>query len=233
MALRIAVLEHLPSRRVVLIDGGIGDKEDAAFRDRFAVVSPPLIEALPAAGIDPERVTDVVITHLHFDHAGGLTRRDSSGRVVPTFPAARHFLQRANRETALDPHPREKASYFAENVEPLAEVVLELVDGDAEVLPGITVERSDGHTTGMQTVRIEGGGRVVRYLADLAPTHHHVRVPYTMGYDLCARTLMEEKERLFAAAREEGATLILEHDATVAAARLVEEKGRWVAAPVR
>ena len=232
LALRILVLEHIPSERLVLVDAGIGDKEDAAFRERFAIRSPPLVEALAAAGYDPARVSDIVLTHLHFDHAGGFTRRDPAGGVVPTFPAARHFLQASNRETALDPHPRERASYFPENVAPLAEVALELVDGDAEVLPGIRVERSDGHTIGMQTVRIEGGGRVVRYLADLAPTHHHVRIPYTMGYDMCARTLMEEKERLFAAAREEGAVLLFEHDATVAAATLVEERGKVVARPL-
>jgi glyoxylase-like metal-dependent hydrolase (beta-lactamase superfamily II) len=232
MALRILVLEHIPSRRLVLVDGGIGDKEDAAFRERFAVEGPPLVEALVAGGYDPARVTDIVLTHLHFDHAGGFTRREPGGAVVPTFPAARHFLQASNRETALAPHPRERASYFAENVLPLADVALELVDGDAEVLPGIRVERTDGHTIGMQTVRIEGGGRVARYLADLAPTHHHVRIPYTMGYDMCARTLMEEKERLFAAAREEEAVLLFEHDATVAAATLVEERGKIVASPL-
>ncbi len=232
LAMRLLVLEHAPSGRVVLVDGGIGEKNDDAFRERFAVRSSPLLEVVTAAGVDPGRVTDVVITHLHFDHCGGLTRREGADRVVPTFPEARHYLQRANRETALDPNPRERASYLRENIEPLEDVDLLLVDGDAELFPGLSVERSDGHTRGMQTVRIEGGGRVIRYLADLAPTHHHVRVPFTMGYDICARTMMEEKERLIAAACEEDATLIFEHDSKVAAARMVEEKGRWVAQPL-
>jgi glyoxylase-like metal-dependent hydrolase (beta-lactamase superfamily II) len=171
-------------------------------------------------------VTDVILTHHHFDHAGGFFRRDAEGRSRAVFPAARHFLQRANHELARDPGPRERASYFPENLEPLAAVRLELVDGDAEIIPGVRVVRSDGHTVGMQTVRIEGGGRVARYLADISPTTHHIRTPYTMGYDMCTRQLMEEKEALFAAAREEDAILLFEHDPQVAAGRIVEEKGK-------
>lgn len=232
LAARLLILENETLGRTVLVDGGVGDKEDDAFRERFAIEGPSLRSALSAAGVGPADVTDVIITHLHFDHVGGLTHRDGSGTVVPTLPDARHFLQVANRETALEPNAKERASYFPDNIDPLLATDPEMVDGEAEIIPGIRVERSDGHTIGMQTIRIEGGGRVVRYLTDLAPTHHHVRLPYTMGYDMCARTVMEEKERMVDAAREEEATLLFEHDPTVAAARLVERKGHWVAEPI-
>lgn len=232
LALRLLLLENPTEGRLVLVDGGVGDKEDEAFRDRFAVEGSALPAALREAGVDPAAVTDVVITHLHFDHAGGLTTRDSAGTVVPTLPQARHFLQVSNRENCLAPNARERASYLRENIDPLAEIDLELVEGDVEIMPGVRVERTDGHTTGMQTLRIEGGGSVVRYLADLAPTHHHIRLPFTMGYDMCAQTVMEEKARMLAAAREEEATLLFEHDPVVAAAKLVEERGRVVAQPV-
>ncbi len=232
LALRLLLLEHATDGRTVLVDGGVGDKEDDAFRDRFAVDGPTLPAALREIGVDPGTVTDVVMTHLHFDHAGGLTHRDASGTLVPTLPHARHFLQVSNRDNCLAPNPRERASYLRENLDPLTDIALELVDGDAEIFPGVRVERSDGHTVGMQTVRVEGGGRVVRYLADLAPTHHHMRLPFTMGYDMCTQTVMDEKARLIAAAREEEAILIFEHDPVVVAARLVEERGRVIAQPL-
>ena len=232
LALRLLVLENRAENRLVLVDGGMGDKEDEAFRERFAVEGPPLRAALTEAGIDPEAITDVIVTHLHFDHVGGLTRKEGDGKVVPTLPNARHFLQLRNRENCLAPNPRERASYLRDNIDPLSEIDLELIDGDEEILPGVRVERSDGHTFGMQTVRVEGGGKVLRYLADLAPTHHHIRLPFTMGYDMCAQTVMEEKGRMIAAAREEEATLVFEHDPVVVAATLVEERGRVVARPL-
>ena len=231
LAMRLLLLEEVDGDRLVLVDGGIGDKEDMTFRERFCVVSDPLRVALHAASIDPDQITDVVITHLHFDHAGGLTSREGD-RVVPVLPKARHWLQRRNHDNCNDPNPRERASYLRENLDPLREVELELLDGEEEIFPGVRVEPSDGHTDGMQTVRVEGGGEVIRYLADLAPTHHHVRLPFCMGYDMCAKTVLAEKARMVAAARDEGAILLFEHDPHFAAGRLIEKKGRWVAEPL-
>ena len=232
LALRLLILENDTTGRRVLVDGGMGDKEDAAFRDRFAVVGEDLRTSLSAEGVDPDSITDVIITHLHFDHAGGLTRREGD-EVVPTLPGARHYLQTSNRDNCLAPNARERASYLRVNIDPLTEIDLQLVDGTAEILPGVSVERSDGHTLGMQTVRVEGGGRVVRYLADLSPTHHHIRLPFTMGYDMSAQTVMAEKEALYEAVREEEAILLFEHDPAVAAATLGEDRGKIVAVPVQ
>ncbi|MEE2889780.1 MAG: MBL fold metallo-hydrolase [Planctomycetota bacterium] len=232
LATRLLLLEDSESDRVVIVDAGVGDKEDSSFRDRFAVSlpqgegEPPLRRAIRSAGVDPDRVTDLIITHLHFDHVGGATTLDESGNSTPVFPSATHWVQQANWNTAIDPNLREKASYVPRNIEPLEGTRLEKLDGDGEIMPGITVERVDGHTLGMQILRVEGGGQVLRYLADLAPTRHHLRVAWTMGYDISAITTVEEKSRILAAALEEQAILVLEHDPHSATARIEMKNGK-------
>ncbi|MBT6452073.1 MAG: MBL fold metallo-hydrolase [Planctomycetes bacterium] len=235
MKTRLLLLEDSRSDRVVLIDAGVGDKEDPAFRDRFAIQLPegtgeaPLRRAIRSVGVDPQRVTDLILTHLHFDHVGGATELDREGQSTALFPDATHWVQQANWDTGLSPNARERASYLRQNIEPLAAAPLEKIDGNGEILPGISVERVDGHTVGMQTVRIEGGGRVMRYLADLAPTWHHLRAAWTMGYDICAITVVEEKQRMLQAALEEQALLVLEHDPVHAVTSLEERNGKIVA----
>lgn len=242
LAARLLVLDHAPTGARVLVDTGVGDKENEAFCERFAVRDPeasgapsggePLLRrALRNSGIDPESITHVLLTHLHFDHAGGVSYRRDTGEVVPTFPDAIHWLQARNLATAHDPNPREKASYLGDNINPLEEVDLQLLDGESELLPGLSVTPSDGHTDGMQSVRVSGGDEVLYYLADLAPTQHHVRVPFTMGYDLCPRQIMREKEALFAAAFDEQAWLVFEHDPVRVAGQLTEHDGQLRLAP--
>lgn len=232
LATRLLLLEDTESDRVVVVDAGVGDKEEASFRERFAVWlpegsdEPPLRRSIRNSGVDPDRVTDVIITHLHFDHAGGATRLDETGHSCAVFPAATHWVQQGNWDTALAPNPREKASYLLQNIEPLEGTPLQLIDGDGEILPGIRVERVDGHTLGMQTVRVEGGGQVLRYLADLAPTRHHLRPAWTMGYDISSITAVEEKFRILGAALDEEALLVLEHDPEFATARVEQKNGK-------
>jgi glyoxylase-like metal-dependent hydrolase (beta-lactamase superfamily II) len=239
LAMRLLLLRHRTANHIVLVDAGIGAKFDPRFQEMFAVQNPPaprassplestpLAGVLASAGVRVVEVTHVVLTHLHFDHAGGATVR-AGGDVVPQFPRAEHFLQRANLDEARAPNPRERASYLADNVEPLASAArLTLLDGAAEVLPGLSVEPSDGHTRGLHTLRVEGGGRAVYYVADLAPTSHHVHLPYTMGYDLCVRTILEEKRRLWDRAIAEEAIIVFEHDPYVRCGRMEVEGGRY------
>jgi glyoxylase-like metal-dependent hydrolase (beta-lactamase superfamily II) len=230
--MRLLLLDNARLGVRVLIDTGLGDKFDAAFRERFAVVDPeptvtpapvrplPLATALARIGLGIDAVTHVLLTHLHFDHGGGVSYRAAGGELLPTFPAAVHYLQRRNLATARQPNLRERASYLPENVDVLSQVPLRLLDGHDEILPGLSVLTSDGHTEGLQLPRLEGGGRVLYYLADLAPTHHHLHPAYTMGYDLCAREIMSEKQRLFERALGEQAVVVFEHDTQVAAGRL-------------
>lgn len=238
LATRLLLAKNSEENRIVVIDAGVGDKEEESFRERFDVRLPegdgecPLETAIRNSGHRPDQVTDVIITHLHFDHVGGATRLDSSGDSVPVLPHARHWVQQRNWDTALQPNPRERASYLRTNVEPLEGTALELLDGPGEIMPGISVEEVDGHTLGMQTVRIEGGGRVIRYLADLAPTIHHLRAAWTMGYDIHALKVVEEKQQLLESASAEGALLVLEHDPVNPWARIVADGGRFRAVPV-
>lgn len=206
--------------RKVLVDVGLGDKNDAKFRDIFRVEDDPALEAsLAAAGHPIESVTDVVLTHLHFDHAGGATRREG-GTLVPRVPNAKYYVQRRNWENAHKPNPRERASYMAENFDPLAEAgVLEFWDGASKPWPGIEVITAEGHTRGQQLLRIEGGGQAVYYVADLIPTASHVRIPFVMGYDMAAIETMSEKRALLERAAAENAWVCLEHDPVTAFAR--------------
>ena len=186
---------------------------------------PPPIERLHARMLDP--LAGGLSTLV--DAPGGVTRRGSDGPVL-TFPKARHHVQRTNMETASAPNEREKASYLVRTVGPLSGADLHLVDGGEEILPGVFVEPSDGHTTGLQTVRVGAGDGAVVFVADMFPTAAHVPPAWTMGYDLCPRTLMKEKRAILERAVRSGWALVLEHDPFRDAVRVMEKDGRFEAA---
>lgn len=215
LATRLLLLEG--DGRRILVDTGTGhlwDEKECAMFAVSAPEEPPVVTALAAMGLKPEDITDVVLTHLHFDHAGGVSRLGPDGDPVPTFQDARHHVQRRNLEAAKDPHPRERASYLGRHIEPLLKTDLVLADGEGEILPGITVTPSDGHTPGLQCVQVGRGKGSIVFPADVAPTADHLRAVWTMGYDLCPRTIIEEKTALLERAEDEGAIIVLEHDAT-------------------
>lgn len=203
MEARALLLDGGPGKRV-LVDCGIGgdyqekygEKLGAKFAEMYAVTSDASIgHSLAALGLSETDIDHVILTHLHFDHAGGATRWQE-GRLVPTFPKARYYVQRANFETASTPNLREKASYYTANFRPLDEAgVLQILDGPVEnLLPGISVEVTNGHTRGQQIVKVTDGSTTLVYCGDLIPTSTHVRLPWVMGYDLDPLTLMEEKK---------------------------------------
>lgn len=210
--------------RRVLVDVGLGTKSDDRFRDLFRVEDEPSLErSLAGLQWTPADITDVVLTHLHFDHAGGATRRDGE-RLVPTFPAARYWVQRRNWDNAMAPNPRERASYLREHFVPLEEAgVVERVEGAAEPWPGVQLLTADGHTRGQQLVRVHGGGETLYFVADLIPTAAHVRIPFVMGYDMAAIETMAEKRALLERAVAESAWICLEHDPDTALARPVAQ----------
>lgn len=212
LAMRCLLLEG--SDRLILVDNGIGDK----YTDKFASLynidheNSSLDSSLKNSGFSIEDVTDVVLTHLHFDHVGGsTTRRGDSIELV--FPNARHFVQRAQWESANHPNPRERASFLEENLEPLARSEnLVLVDGEGEILPGIEVITVNGHTDQMQLVKVSDANSDLVYVADLLPTHHHFGAPWTMAYDIRPLESMSEKERFLERAEAGGWSLFFEHD---------------------
>lgn len=221
---------------LLLIDTGIGDKHDAKFLDMYALEpgATRLPDSIRQAGYELEDVTHVVLSHLHFDHCGWNTRAEG-GRLVPTFPKARYWLQRGEVEHGRHPNERDRASYFPDNWEPLIEAgVAELFDDEAEPIPGVRAVRAPGHNADMCIVLLDGGesARGV-YWADLVPTAAHVPYPWIMSYDLYPLTTLENKKIWLPRAAREGWLSIFEHDPEVPFARVVEERpGRFRAEPL-
>ena len=222
---------------LVLIDTGIGDKQDGKFRDVYRVDhSARLLDSLGSAGFSPEDVTHVVNTHLHFDHCGGNTvvsseqaAGSSRSKIVTTFPNAKYVVQETEWQAATSPDKRSRASYLPENFLPIQEQgQLVLVAGDREIVPGVRVLHTSGHTVGHQAVVVESQGKKAMYWGDLIPTASHVNVPYIMGYDTMPLITMDRKEALLKAVLGEQRLMFFEHDPVIASGYLGEEQGRYV-----
>jgi len=206
--------------RVILVDNGLGDKYDEKFAGLYAIDRghASLSKSLNRAGFTESDVTDVILTHLHFDHCGGSTRRTENGLEL-AFPNARHHVQRAHWEWARNPNVRERASFLAENLDPLAESNrLSLLDGPIELFPGIELILVNGHTEAQQLVKVQGQDRTLVYVADLLPTTAHLRLPWIMAYDVRPLTTLTEKQRFLERAVEGGWHLFFEHDHQTAVA---------------
>jgi glyoxylase-like metal-dependent hydrolase (beta-lactamase superfamily II) len=218
----------------VLIDAGAGGKLGAKAADIYGFEGvPSLIASLAAAGVTPEQVDTVIASHLHFDHAGGFTVRDSDGRVRPQFPRARHLVAKGEWDDARAPHERNRASYFDENYVPIAEAeLLDFVHADGEVRPGIRMRRTGGHTRHHQIIEIASEGRTAVFVADLLPTAAHLPLPYIMGYDLYPMETLEFKRGFLAEAVAREYLILFEHDPDIAAGYLRHEDGRVRVAPV-
>ena len=219
--------------KTIVIETGNGTKWDAKQRAIYAVEDGnPLIAALGKAGVSPNEVDLVINTHLHFDHAGGNTHI-VDGRAVPTFPRARYMVQRTELEHGQNPTPRDRASYFPENFQPIAEAgQWDLIDGDAEILPGISVERIPGHNADMQAVKIVGGGKKLAFVADLFPLRHHIPLPWIMAYDLYPLQTLETKRKWVPRLVDEGWITVFGHDPDIAAATLHQQNDRIEIEPV-
>ena len=219
--------------RTMIIDAGLGDKDDEKFRDIYGVDrSRNLDHTLAEAGLAPDDIHIVLASHLHFDHAGGFTVRDSTGRLRPKFPRAQYVVRRGEWEDATHPTVRNRASYLAANFVPLADAgVLQLVNDDRTIMPGVRVQRSGGHTMHHQIVWIESGGKSAAFVADLIPTTAHVPDPWIMGYDLYPLDTLAAKQKFVAEAVGRETLVFFEHDPSMPAAYIREEDGRRTLAP--
>ena len=208
-------------RKNILVDTGLGDKEDAKFQEIFAVERiPTLRDSLKMQGLQPEDIHMVVNTHLHFDHAGGNTVREN-GAIVPTFPRAKYFVQGGEYEDAARANERTRASYRRENFTPVAHVdQWEFMDGETELVPGVSVVVTEGHTRHHQSIKIESEGQIAFYLGDLIPTVSHLPLPYIMGYDLYPLQTLETKRWVLDRALSENWLLVFEHDPRVLMGRV-------------
>ena len=206
----------------ILIDNGLGDSYSDKFADIYAVDHEfaTLQGSLANVGVAPSDVTDVILTHLHFDHCGGSTRRNEAGELELVFPNAQHYVQRAHWEWASAPNVREKGSFLEENLAPLdASGHLQFVDGDEELFPGITVHPVHGHTEAQQVVKIsDGQGNTLAYVADLLPTTAHLAPAWHMAYDVRPLQTIDEKAAFLSDAVDGGWSLFFEHDPEVAVA---------------
>lgn len=204
--------------RRVLVDTGIGHKFDEKFYNIYAVdfSEKNLDRSLKALGLTFEDITDVILTHLHFDHTGGATAKDPDGTVRPTFPNAVYYVQKQQYEWAFEGNEKDRASYFAENYKPLRDAgQLKFLEGPGEILPGIEVIVVNGHTPAQQLPVIDGGSRKLLFAADLIPTHSHIPVPWVMAYDVEPLTTIEEKKLWLEVAEKEEWLIFFEHDPQV------------------
>ena len=204
---------------LTLVDAGAGDKMDAKSQEIYGLDRAENLEVTMArAGVKADEVALVIASHLHFDHAGGFTARRADGTLAPRFPNARYVVSRGEWEDATHPHERNRASYFAENFVPLQDAgVVQFTDGDAEIIPGVRVRKTGGHTRWHQMITIESEGRTAVFAADLMPTAAHVDVPWIMAYDLYPMETLEFKRAFVKEAVAREYLIFFEHDPHIAA----------------
>jgi glyoxylase-like metal-dependent hydrolase (beta-lactamase superfamily II) len=231
-ALRCLLIET--GERKILVDCSIGDKQDAKWRTFFeptGAVSP--VPALAGLGISPEEITDVFLTHLHFDHCGGGVSFAKNGALTPTFPNATYWSNEVQWRSAMEPNEKERASFLKENFVPLREngrvQFIDVQRDMVEWMPGLHVQFTHGHTDAMMVLHVDTPqGRYV-YCADAMPSSFHLNLPWVMAYDIRPLVTLEEKAALLSNAVDGGWRLIFEHDpATACATLLRSETGRVI-----
>lgn len=233
MNMNCVLIEAGPEK--ILIETGIGEKWSEKQMLQYGIQrSRPLAQSLRAiTGVDPEDVTIVVNTHLHFDHAGGNTQLNQQGDVVASFPNARYFVSFAELEHANSPTERDRASYLPDNWRPLEETgQLETKPANYEVVPGLSMETYQGHNRSMQCWRLQRDGQVVFGFADLVPMRAHLPLPWIMGYDLYPLATLAAKKKLLPQAAREGWLCLFYHDPEQPLSRIVEQNGKFEAASI-
>ena len=201
--------------RVILIDNGIGNKQDEKWLRHYYLNGDDTLEgSLEKAGFSTNDITDVIITHMHFDHCGGSVKwnEDKTGYEL-TFPNATYWTSKKQYDWAVNPNRREKASFLKENIFPIEESgKLELIEEEGEYIPNITFKLYNGHTDGQLIPHINTGERTVVFMADLLPATAHIPMPWIMAYDTRPLLTLKDKERFFAEALENNYILFFEHD---------------------
>jgi len=219
--------------KTILVETGAGDKWDEKHRQIYSFEgSPRLPGQLAAQGVKPEDVDIVINTHLHFDHCGWNTRI-VDGKARPMFPNARYVVQKKDFEHAMKPTERDRASFVLENYAPVEEAKQwSFIEGEKEIVPGVSVFPVPGHTPAMQCVKLEGGGKTAIFLADLVPTTAHLPLAWIMGFDLYPLTTLENKKEWLPRIASNGWLALFAHDLVVRAAYLRERNGNYEAEPV-
>ena len=225
LSLRCLLLDDGSNK--VLIETGMGDKLAPEFAQMFHVIQPkhPLKEKLADIGYKIEEITHVILTHLHFDHAGGATTFDNDKNLIPTFPNAEYYVSNVNWNAGINPSPRDSASYLDFNYLPLEKSTkLNLLTDNTKVFNGISTITVNGHTTGQQLIKIESNNDILVFCSDLIPLRSHLQLPWIMGYDLNAVLSLEEKTEFLKNAAKYNWWLWFYHDPATVAVRIKKGK---------
>ena len=227
-AMRCLLIEEGDQR--ILVDTGMGDKQDAKFFSFYEPDGPTLQSSLQENGCGLDDVTDVLLTHLHFDHGGGALYRAEDGAIRPRFPNATYWTNRQHWNWAIAPNEREKASFLSENIKPLEETsVLRFLDEEKPkaLLAGLQIHTVFGHTEAMMLPLVQVGGRSILFCADLFPSSAHIPLPWIMAYDVRPLVTLKEKRKILEQAAAENWILFFEHDRAIECAT-VQQTGRGV-----
>jgi len=226
-AMRCLLIED--GNRLILVDNGMGNKQDAKFFGYYYLHGNDTLEkSLNKYGFSSNDITDMVLTHLHFDHCGGSINYNSDRtKLEPAFKNARYYCNKKHWEWAVNPNPREKASFLKENILPIQESgQLNFIDDSTELITGLNFMEVNGHTEAMMLPIINYKNTTIAYMADLIPSTGHITIPYLMGYDIRPLETMKEKQTILNKALENNWTLFFEHDPTIECVNLTRtEKG--------
>ena len=228
LALRCLFLDDGENK--VLVETGMGDKLKPDFSEMFYVDQPkhPLKEKLANIGYIMQDITHVILTHLHFDHAGGATAYDGNGSLVPAFPNARYYISNTNWDAGLNPNPRDRASYLTDNYLSLENSgCLNIIPENTEILSGVSTLVVHGHTFGQQLIKVDSDGKTLVFCADLIPLRSHLKLPWIMGYDLNAILTLDEKTDFLKKAAEQNWWLWFYHDPKTVAVRIKKGKKHY------
>lgn len=213
LAMRLLLIRD--GQKNILVDTGVGTKMNEKLSKIYNVDTQKydLLSGLNKYGLKPEDITDVIVTHMHFDHIGGATYFDKKGEAQLTFPNATHHVQKRHWQWAMQPSEKDGASFMPENYMAIKqENRLNLIDGEGTLFPGIDLLTFNGHTPAMQAPKITADGKTLFYAADLFPTATHIPLPYIMGYDVEPLATLAEKKRILPQAVEEDWIFLYEHD---------------------
>ena len=229
LSMRCLLLDD--GENVVLVETGIGNKFTEKFKKMFNIKVDKLglSNTLSNLGYSHEKITHVILTHLHFDHAGGATFFDENGELVPSFPNAKYYVSEKNWNAGNNPNPKDKASYLAENFKILEDVgSLNLISDNCEILNGISTYVVNGHTQGQQLVKINAGNKTVVFCSDLIPLKSHLKLPWIMGYDLNASLTLEEKKDFLNLASDNNWILFFYHDPKTIAVKISKNNDKYI-----
>jgi len=225
LALRCLLLDNGQDR--VLIESGMGNKFDSKFSEMFSITQSknPLSDTLSKNGYSNKDITHMILTHLHFDHAGGATMLGDNGDHIPAFPNAKYYISKENWDAGINPSPRDRASYLKENYASLNDYdQLQFISNNSFILPGISTYMVDGHTTGQQLIKIESEGETLIFCSDLIPLESHLKLPWIMGYDLNAQLTLKEKTKFLELASKNNWWLFFYHDPNTIAVKIKKDE---------